>query len=1026
MVRQHVDNMFSKFTRQNIEENVSVPLGSLNGLPILPNGSSSSSFVTLSGVDVQTLLNALFPKTTFSTYESSSPSGHHNLSVNTQFSLLSNSGRVSDSSHSLGRVGTGFEHSHGQRHSETHLHSSHFARNADLIRFILSDGADPEDRPHVGSPSIEDWVVFGLAQDGKSLIWPIPSPKDQGRLKDPVDDSIYSGNIRLEQDLEPLQTAIVKLIDESETVVPVPQPGCPSLLQRFAHARSHCEDRSDFIGAHYWWAASEQFKKVLAKTKNLATDDTWILSSMLSSTNYSLAKCEDIIKHCEAMLLALSPVLEHFQSISRNTVALSTKLRNKMWYMTDVKNSMRYEDAKHVALALKTMVYPPALLRPPSNEYRLRSGTRYLAGSFLQKPEMQVMNLMKAPTSQGGPNKLSDEQVELTRKWLAHNGIDNFCRGEERIHRFCYEVKSSIVKLVGDSMAETPVLWASELFQRERAKFEASTNRGFLGVAGMRPLSVGSEDVFSSSQLGSLSFRQSDGLRTQNEMPTLFRQPSFQSLPSEKWKIPRTYEVGDTSSMGDSPGKTATSSTIDSYSAFWSPAQTQAQSAASASSIPSRPPSMLSDGPAFRRPEREIHGKAAFLDDLRQTLASLLLSDLGSPVWSCGSETDAWFTDFLSQTRVQVQMDKRVRIQRFLAESDAILQQATRQTRGRLPFTHQRSRSADAILFHSQSRKAIITPDRESHVSYRVAESGFGYEVAFRQLIDVFSRSANPFVKLRALRDVRALVVASLQPPQNSSASPSVQSSSEPITASRLAGNKSQRHSCVEPWAQRTEDNYSHISANASPVESVDYDSHQPFNLDSTEVRIVIVIKDLLRRYQPRTLFRDLQFISAFVPSETLNKSDSGTAFLHFGLAALALKEEVCSSMVEIADRIVSQELNQRHLPPSYESESRPGYAIEDAARMWIITAKEGNAVAQRELAILYLTHPELLPRVTFPLTLPRDTFKAEMMYRRDKDSKSDPQSMCLALHWMQISANGGDELAQNRLREREEFESII
>ena len=92
---------------------------------------------------------------------------------------------------------------------------------------------------------------------------------------------------------------------------------------------------------------------------------------------------------------------------------------------------------------------------------------------------------------------------------------------------------------------------------------------------------------------------------------------------------------------------------------------------------------------------------------------------------------------------------------------------------------------------------------------------------------------------------------------------------------------------------------------------------------------------------------------------------------------------------------------------------------------MWIITAKEGNPVAQRELAILYLTHPELLPRVTLPLTLLRDTFKAEMMYRRDKDSKSDPQSMCLALHWMQLSASGGDELARNRLREREEFESL-
>lgn len=1017
-------------------ESIPLPPESPRGSATPPIGSSSSSFVTLSSADVQTLLNALFPKPAFGTYDSSSPSGHQNMQLHSQYPLAPRIGRVPETVHSFGRIEAVPEHSsHGDRHSEAYQRNTIFTRNAEYIRALLSDGADPEDRPHLENPSVEDWTVFGLSQDVKSLIWPVPSPRSRDVSGCFADESLRSGNLPLEEDHEALQTAIVKLIDESDSLIPsVPRPGSPlfdpsrsSLFQRFARARSLCEDRSDFIGAHYWWAASEQLKQSLVKTNNLATDDTWILGSMLGSCNRALAKCEDVIRHCESKFMALSPVLERLQAISRDTVALSTRLRNKMWYMTDVKNSMRYEDAKHVALALKTMVYPPSLF-PPPNEYRFRHGTRYLAGSFLQKPEIQVMNLMKAPTSQGGPNKLSDEQVELTRKWITHHGIENFCRGEERIHRFCYEVKTSVTKLVGDSMAETPVLWASELFQKERAKFEASSNRGFSGVSltpGMRPLSVGSEDVFYSSQPGSLNFRQSEGSRPSAEMPPLLRQSSFQSLPLEKWKIPRNYEPGDTSSMGDSPGKTPTSSTVDSYSTFWSPAQTQAQSAASASSIPSRPPSMFSDGPILRRAEREIHGKAAFLDDLRQTLTSLLLSDLGSPVWSCGSETDAWFTDFLNQARIQVQMDKRARIQKFMAESDAILQQASQPTRGRGQFTHRRSQSAEAILFHSQTREAALPPDEELESSHH-AESGFGYEVAFRQLINVFSRSANPFVKLKALRDVRALVAASLHPPYDSSSLSSGKSSSETITAARLAENKNQRHSCVEPWTQRTEDDYSHNAPSSPPVESVDYGSHQSFNLGSTEVQIVTVIKDLLRRFQPRTLFRDLQFISAFVSSETLNKSDSGTAFLHFGLAALALKEEVCSSMVDIADRIVSQELNRRHFPPSYESESRPGFAIEDAARMWIITAKEGNPVAQRELAILYLTHPELLPRVTLPLTLPRDTFKAEMMYRRDKDSKSDPQSMCLALHWMQLSANGGDELARNRLREREEFESII
>ncbi len=92
--------------------------------------------------------------------------------------------------------------------------------------------------------------------------------------------------------------------------------------------------------------------------------------------------------------------------------------------------------------ALKTRGYPN-LHRDNTNEYRSRNGSRYLGGSFLQKPEMHVMNVMKASTSQGGPNKLSDEQVELTRKWISHNGIDNFCR-RVRSEFIAFAMKSNL------------------------------------------------------------------------------------------------------------------------------------------------------------------------------------------------------------------------------------------------------------------------------------------------------------------------------------------------------------------------------------------------------------------------------------------------------------------------------------------------------------------------------------------------------------------------------------------------------
>lgn len=1034
-VRKHVESMLAKFTLLDPPEVLDADLDVSRQFDSNP----SSRFVMLSAMDIITLLNALFPRPNFNSSDSALNPGSPPLSLNTPFSSARSS-RVFDPSHWSGSIDAVLEQSSRPGAMNSALsQSAMYSRNADVIRFELSDIGESEDRPSLDHPSTEDWAVLAISEDGKSLAWNSSNGGLSGGIADDLsDDGLRSATIHPEEDYEALQTAIVKLVNESDHVkqsvygrptrsVRTPSP---SLKQRFDHARSVCENRSDFLGAHYWWTATQQLSQSLSKLAKKPQDDSWILGPMFNSCNSSLSQCDSVIRQCESSFVTLNPVVEHLQETVRGTMSVLIKLRNKMWYMTDVKNSMRYEDAKNVALALKTMVYP-SLQRQPSNEYRGRNGSRYLASSFLQKPEMQVMNVMKAPSSQGGPNKLSDEQVELTRKWLTHHGIDNFCRGEERIHRFCYEVKSSVNKLVGDTMAETPVLWASELFQKERAKYEGPSNKGFPGISpvpSIRPSSIASEDsLYTPSPFPGFNFRGSESfLRPQAEVPPLMRKSSFQSLSSDKWKAPRGFEGGDSiSSLGDSPGRAASSTTADSYSTFWSPPQTQAHSAASASSFQSRPPSMFSEAPpAPRRAERDVHGKTAFLDDLRQTLTSLLLSDLGCPVWSCGSETDAWFTNFLNQKRVQAQMDKRAKIQKFLAECESRpARRAGRPASGRWHLRHRRSQSADPVLYRPREADQSSTQSENAgSEEKKPPQPTFPYETAFRQLMEVFSRHANPFVKLKALRDLRALVIASLNASNEYPSTPDRKVTAQTLSTVEMDRNKRARHSFSEPF--RDDES---LQTPTSPVpESVEFGSRPSYDLSAAESQVIKTMKDLIRKIQPKTLFRDLQFVSAFVPSETLNKTESGTAFLHFGLAALSLKDEVCNSMVEIADRIVSQELSRRHSPAqAHESNPRPRNAIEDAAGMWIITAKEGNPVAQRELAILYLTHPEILPRVTLPLTLPRDTFKAEMMYRRDKDSKSDPQSMCLALHWMQLSANGGDELARNRLREREEFESL-
>jgi hypothetical protein len=207
---------------------------------------------------------------------------------------------------------------------------------------------------------------------------------------------------------------------------------------------------------------------------------------------------------------------------------------------------------------------------------------------------------------------------------------------------------------------------------------------------------------------------------------------------------------------------------------------------------------------------------------------------------------------------------------------------------------------------------------------------------------------------------------------------------------------------------------------------------------------IVDILQQLFRdpEIRPKTLFRDLQFIASFVPAAILDKTERGKAFWDAGLAALGLKQDVCRTLIEIADEIVVHYTQTRKtttssteaVPPTTASGEVMKYSLQDAANMWTITAKEGDPAAERELAIFYLTHPELVERVTAPLSKPRETFKAQVMEmhgggstgkeERDRE-RSDPATMCVAYHWMELSAVGGDELAKKYLRQREELNAI-
>ena len=908
---------------------------------------------------------------------------------------------------------------------------------ADRIRFEVSgvgelDLCSSSNLEHFST--MEDWAIFSVSASGEDLT--------SGLFLDSTHDTVQSVDdacstiLDVDDDYEGLRTAIVKLVQEDD-----PDEGyvSSSLKERFERAVCLCEQESDCMGAYYWWSATQQ----LLRSGKHEGDDTWILRPMRDACMRFLNASRPIAERCEAHLLSLDRRIQRSHATMENLVDSVTKLRNKMWYMVDVKNSIRYEESKRVALALKSMIYfhqPPSVLRGPR--------------SFLQKPEVQVMNVMKAPSGQGGPNKLADEQVDITRKWLSYSGIDNFCKGEERIHRFCYEVKTSIRRLAGETMAETPALWASELFQRERTKYETSSStRRFVNipkaVAGMRSSSggnlVGADQLHRTTAPTMPRRPWADSIFSRTAPTTaLVHEMSSQNVGHDRLKgsLPRdffapgsptdrcsSYSIGDNNSL---PGiATSASSTMaDSCSTFWSSVPPRAQTlyATSVSSVYSQPSSTGSDAsvppppPSARRPAVTVAGrrgdreasqeKASFLQEIRRSLASLLLSDLGSPVWSCGSESDRWFLNALNEKKIRAQIKKHAMMRKF---------EADRQGRSVADGAPKDRRSRSLDRYSKGREEGHGRHGRESDKTTR-----FPFENSFGQLLETFSRHANPHVKLRALRDLRSLVMAALNYSSREDGREKDRSSSGWLGR---PGRAATRHNSFSEVYQAASDGRRKSKESVADFQSSNYSPAAP----PSEKQIVDFLRRLILDIRPETLFRDLQFIAAFVPGDILNKTESGTAFLQFSLAALSLKNEVCSSMVEIADSILSEELSRHHhhhLASSGDSHGerlRSEKAIRSAAGMWIITAKEGNPVAQRELAILYLTHPELLPLVTLPLTQARDTFKTEMMHVPGGEdvSKSDPQSMYLALHWMQISANGGDELAKNRLREMVEFDSI-
>ncbi|KAJ3951888.1 hypothetical protein N0V92_011689 [Colletotrichum tropicale] len=881
----------------------------------------------------------------------------------------------------------------------------------------------------------------------------------------------------------------------------------PSVLVAMLNAASsQSRAQADFVSAHLYWKTLQQLNAL--SSESLRRNGFAILLNIFSrGPRDSIRRCASAIEEYDAWLVWLKQSQERHEGLIEAMMKRLRALRDKMWYVTDVRNSAPYEQSRNICAALKTMGMPRRYNSYQRNRAHL---ARAPASSYLYRTETQIMDLLAASEEQGGPNKLSDDQADKTSRWLQQAGVENFCCGEERIHRFTCEVDTCISKLIGESIMDGPVLWSSELYQRDRRNLETNNNKG---PRDREHNWDDSASVMSDPERRFMSTGRPNSVRDLRAMSA--HNSSQQSFDSGSYRFSRASTV--LSDIVDGPDYFGVSSpvhTIDSSSTFWSPFQSAISPSSTTSRAQSPTTSVTNLSASFQQHSLGSHAshsigrpgtsassnetvhqqrlseeKARFLNELRQTLVSLLLSDLGTLVFARGAETDDWFST-LGQECID-RRDSLDRRARRMGKSGKLRVIEKKKSFGNLRGageTDKNSETTETGSTPGNDNSAATTETISTRSKQPAKESTpeFPFKKAFQRLLRMFSVHPNPHAKLGALYELEQLIVASLATGSKKS---------------RLGWNRSE---FMSPAADE-----STVNSRSNPLEEVidnvrERRSHalQQFPLNSpptvggqmrpgtSDARTVAsnsvtnkdaitnVLRTLFRdsSIRPKTLFRDLQFIAAFVNPTILDNTEKGTAFWDTGLAALGLKQEVCRTMIEVADEVQGVYTSTRkttndtqiHDTERLDTDSPPpvttAYSLAQAGKMWTITAKEGLPTAQRELAIFYLSNPELVERTTLPLSKPREVFKQAVMDKyagtsgrsgpgasrlyaadrsrasggssslgavgaqhpgqdsglKDGDVRSDPALMCVAVHFFQAAEQGGDELATSFLRQNE------
>ena len=858
------------------------------------------------------------------------------------------------------------------------------------------------------------WIFIDYSSDGTTLT---SSPLEFRKSRYPETRDATG-------DLEALKTGIVKLLSHCD-ISDFVQRGDPGSLEG-----SQTSDQADplanlmkasiesaqsnlqFGTAHYWWQTLGIYRNLMSSTEP-QTAYSSLLRDVAEDLQRRLEASTHAAKVSEFRLRSLENLRVYQKNLLAKVEGRRKALRVKMWYSSDVIHSGTYEEALHVTRALRAMVSSKRAKQPASMANWARQRLR--GSAAFARPEIQTLEAISAPKDYGGQSKLADEQIELTWRWLTRRSIENFCKGEERIHRFCFEVQKSINKMAGPNSVKNPVLWSSNLFRREKASFDAQRSMLMSGAytspaGGFLPsLSLFEHGRFNTTVLdpSDLSVK---GLGSPKARPA---SNNFSTFWNTTQPSPAFTGLGHGTPSPLPPTPTSPPRS-------WS-SKPFTPTSSLQGTIPFSSQTSLGDRAPQSNNEAELlPGKVAFVEDIKTSLRSLLISDLGYLLWKQGSETDAWINDCMPN-----QSDYEAEEHRLNPKTAPDLAGKDKSSEN----IHHQDESLNGTQSLNLHNRGVATSLAGPHQDKR---SLFPFSEAYAMLLQKMSLSPDPRTKLQSLYELEDLITKSLQ---DSSEIHDTVVSSNPQSGHERSEVGTSLHGRNTPRTKAT--SLEEVVANCTERRAGTLrskDRHNGFTrLNSRQVPTTTVIPgtdDIVNSFllifrdsklRPLTLFRDLQYIAAFIPSETLDQTAQGKAFWDAGLAALALKEDLCDSIINRANQITAYHISSSKSVDPLAETTLANTTLRDAANLWLITAKEGSPAAARELGLFYLTHPHLVPRVTMPFSKAKDVYKSVTSidaWIGDKEKGVlDRATFAIVFHWMEFAANGGDKDARDFLK---------